>query len=182
MLAPMSRSVRLVLLSLTLFLVLFPLAAGRPGQPSTLKADEPAYFLMAMSLIEDGDLRCELKDIQRAFDHYPYLPLNNLILMTTDGWETVFFGKPYIYSLFAVPAAMLFGANDMGSLMLEENVVAEAGTVHYLTLDQIRGAIAELGFLPRQRNVFYELVDKNRERDAIEANRRRDAAALHVTA
>ena len=34
--------------------------------------------------------------------------------------------------------AMLFGANDMGSLMIEENVVAEAGTVHYLTLAQIR--------------------------------------------
>ncbi len=34
--------------------------------------------------------------------------------------------------------AMLFGANDMGSLMIEENVVAEAGTVHFLTLEQIR--------------------------------------------
>src|SRR6478672_5745136 len=41
--------------------------------------------------------------------------------------------------------ALLFGANDMGSLMIEENVVAEAGTVHYLTLDQIRAAIEELG-------------------------------------
>jgi len=37
--------------------------------------------------------------------------------------------------------ALLFGANDMGSLMIEENVVAEAGTVHYLTLDEIRAAI-----------------------------------------
>jgi cyclic dehypoxanthinyl futalosine synthase len=55
--------------------------------------------------------------------------------------------------------ALLFGANDMGSLMIEENVVAEAGTVHYLTLDQIQGAIRELGFVPRQRNVFYELID-----------------------
>ena len=34
----------------------------------------------------------------------------------------------------------------MGSLMIEENVVAEAGTVHYLTLDQIRDSISELGF------------------------------------
>ena len=68
---------------------------------------------------------------------------------------------------------MTFGANDMGSLMLEENVVAEAGTVHFLTLDEIRGAIAELGFVPRQRNVFYELVDEVRERHAIEANRAR---------
>ena len=30
--------------------------------------------------------------------------------------------------------ALFFGANDMGSLMIEENVVASAGTVHYLTL------------------------------------------------
>jgi cyclic dehypoxanthinyl futalosine synthase len=70
--------------------------------------------------------------------------------------------------------AMLFGANDMGSLMLEENVVAEAGTIHYLTLDQIRDAITELGFVPRQRNVFYELVGEQVEQAAIEANRRRD--------
>src|SRR5690606_5810838 len=55
--------------------------------------------------------------------------------------------------------ALLYGANDMGSLMIEENVVAEAGTVHHLSLDEIRGAIAELGYEPRQRNVFYELVD-----------------------
>lgn len=55
--------------------------------------------------------------------------------------------------------ALLYGANDMGSLMIEENVVAEAGTVYHLSLDEIRGAIAELGFEPRQRNVFYELID-----------------------
>ena len=55
--------------------------------------------------------------------------------------------------------ALLNGANDMGSLMIEENVVAEAGTVHHLTLEQIRGAISELGFEPRQRNVFYQLLD-----------------------
>ena len=55
--------------------------------------------------------------------------------------------------------ALLFGANDMGSLMLEENVVSAAGTVHHLTLDQMRSAISELGWQPRRRNVFYELVD-----------------------
>ena len=55
--------------------------------------------------------------------------------------------------------ALLFGANDMGSLMLEENVVSAAGTVHHLTLDQMRSAISELGWEPRRRNVFYELVD-----------------------
>jgi len=56
--------------------------------------------------------------------------------------------------------ALLYGANDMGSLMIEENVVAEAGTVHHLSLKQIRGAISDLGYEPRQRNVFYELIDE----------------------
>ena len=69
--------------------------------------------------------------------------------------------------------ALLYGANDMGSLMIEENVVAEAGTVHYLTLDEIRGAISELGFVPRQRNVRYELLDPELEQFAVQANRAR---------
>jgi cyclic dehypoxanthinyl futalosine synthase len=55
--------------------------------------------------------------------------------------------------------ALLYGANDMGSLMIEENVVAAAGTVYHLTLEEIKRAIRELGYTPRQRNVFYELID-----------------------
>lgn len=70
--------------------------------------------------------------------------------------------------------ALLHGANDMGSLMIEENVVAEAGTVHYLTLDQIRSSIEELGFTARQRDVFYNLVSPEFEQFAIEANRKRN--------
>ena len=67
--------------------------------------------------------------------------------------------------------ALVYGANDMGSLMIEENVVAEAGTVHYLSLEQMREAISSLGFTPRQRNVHYELFDLDYESKAVEANR-----------
>jgi len=56
--------------------------------------------------------------------------------------------------------ALLFGANDMGSLMIEENVVSAAGTVHHLTLEQMKSAISELGWIPRRRNVFYELFEE----------------------
>ena len=70
--------------------------------------------------------------------------------------------------------ALSFGANDMGSLMIEENVVASAGTVHYLTLNQIKDAIRECGYIPRQRNVFYEFIDKEEQVEwtstALEAN------------
>lgn len=59
--------------------------------------------------------------------------------------------------------ALFFGANDMGSLMLEENVVSSAGTVHHLSLESIRRCIREAGYIPRQRNVFYEYIDKSDE-------------------
>jgi len=57
--------------------------------------------------------------------------------------------------------ALLFGANDMGSLMIEENVVSAAGTVHHLTLEQMKAAISQLGWIPRRRNVFYELFEED---------------------
>ncbi len=109
----MRRPTWFALLCLTLLLVIFPLTVVKPGLPMTLKADEPAYYLMALSLAHDFDLRCELDDLGRLFDQYPYLAVFNLILMTDDGWTTVFFGKPYVYSFFAAPFAGLFGANGM---------------------------------------------------------------------
>ncbi len=64
--------------------------------------------------------------------------------------------------------ALMFGANDMGSLMIEENVVAEAGTVYYLSLETIRRCICEVGYIPRQRNVFYEYIDDVEETESPE--------------
>jgi cyclic dehypoxanthinyl futalosine synthase len=55
--------------------------------------------------------------------------------------------------------ALLFGANDMGSLMIEENVVSSAGTVFHLSVEEIRRSIREAGFIPRQRDVFYRYID-----------------------
>ena len=69
--------------------------------------------------------------------------------------------------------ALLFGANDMGSLMIEENVVSAAGTVHHLTLDEMRSAISELGWIPRRRNVVYELVEEEPSAPAADPERSR---------
>jgi cyclic dehypoxanthinyl futalosine synthase len=69
--------------------------------------------------------------------------------------------------------ALLFGANDMGSLMIEENVVSAAGTVHHLTLDEMKSAISELGWIPRRRNVFYELFEEECVTPAADPERTR---------
>jgi cyclic dehypoxanthinyl futalosine synthase len=55
--------------------------------------------------------------------------------------------------------ALFFGANDMGSVMMEENVVSAAGTIFSLTEQQIRHLIADAGYQPRKRNCYYQLLD-----------------------
>ncbi|MDR0421038.1 MAG: CofH family radical SAM protein [Prevotellaceae bacterium] len=52
--------------------------------------------------------------------------------------------------------ALHSGANDMGSIMIEENVVAATGTVNTLDADGIQQAICEAGFTPWRRNQKYQ--------------------------
>lgn len=51
------------------------------------------------------------------------------------------------------------GANDFGSIMIEENVVSAAGAPHRFTSKGIQDAIREAGFVPRLRNQQYEFRD-----------------------
>ncbi|MBA4394737.1 MAG: dehypoxanthine futalosine cyclase, partial [Desulfobacca sp.] len=51
-----------------------------------------------------------------------------------------------------------FGANDLGSTMIEENVVAATGVSHRLSLEDLRRLIQTAGFEPCQRNTFYQKV------------------------
>jgi cyclic dehypoxanthinyl futalosine synthase len=55
--------------------------------------------------------------------------------------------------------ALQYGANDYGSVMMEENVVSAAGTSFRLTVDEIRRSITELGYEARQRDNWYQLLD-----------------------
>jgi cyclic dehypoxanthinyl futalosine synthase len=55
--------------------------------------------------------------------------------------------------------ALFFGANDMGSVMMEENVVSAAGTTFRLDEAEIRRLIADAGWTPRKRNYYYHPID-----------------------
>lgn len=54
--------------------------------------------------------------------------------------------------------ALKYGANDFGSVMMEENVVSSAGTTFRLNKETIEGLIKVAGYEPRRRNNWYELV------------------------
>lgn len=54
--------------------------------------------------------------------------------------------------------ALQHGANDLGSIMIEENVVSSAGTSHRMGVADMQRLIRELGCEPRQRDNWYQLV------------------------
>ncbi|MCX7822620.1 MAG: dehypoxanthine futalosine cyclase [Syntrophobacterales bacterium] len=55
--------------------------------------------------------------------------------------------------------ALFFGANDFGSTMIEENVVAAAGVRFRMSIEEIHRIIRYAGFIPKQRTMAYEWID-----------------------
>lgn len=70
------------------------------------------------------------------------------IINIQASWLTV--GKP------TAQLCLHAGANDFGSIMIEENVVSAAGAAFRFTADGIQEAIREAGFIPQLRNQQYE--------------------------
>jgi len=90
-------------LAATLYKVHFP-----PGP----LADEAAYVLIAGSLWHDHDLNYDHRDLERAYqiwDQGPY----GIILFTQNGGETMYFGKPFVYSAAALPFYVAFGPQGL---------------------------------------------------------------------
>ena len=62
--------------------------------------------------------------------------------------------------------ALRYGANDLGSIMIEENVVSSAGTTYRMGVEDMQRLIRDLGLEARQRDNWYRLVDKPMARAA----------------
>ncbi|HHI81474.1 MAG TPA: dehypoxanthine futalosine cyclase [Planctomycetes bacterium] len=58
---------------------------------------------------------------------------------------------------------LAMGANDFGSAMLEENVVSSAGCDNMTSVLEIERHIKDAGFVPRRRNMLYQLLDENNQ-------------------
>jgi len=86
------------------------------------------------------------------------------IINIQASWLTV--GKP------TAQLCLHAGANDFGSIMIEENVVSAAGAAFRFTADGIQEAIREAGFVPQLRNQQYEFRDlpKNIKQQELDRN------------
>jgi cyclic dehypoxanthinyl futalosine synthase len=57
--------------------------------------------------------------------------------------------------------ALFFGANDMGSVMMEENVVSAAGTTYKLNAREICRLVRDAGWVPCQRDQYYNILKRH---------------------
>ncbi len=101
--ALLCATVLLLGLSWSLYKVHFP-----PGPIG----DEPAYVMMTQSLWHDHDLAYDHRDLLRGYQAWDQGP-NGVILFTSDGGKSMYYGKPYVYSLAAVPFYALFGLQGL---------------------------------------------------------------------
>jgi cyclic dehypoxanthinyl futalosine synthase len=62
--------------------------------------------------------------------------------------------------------ALFFGANDMGSVMMEENVVSAAGTTYKLEEREICRLIRDAGWIPAQRDQYYNVIKRHDSADS----------------
>jgi cyclic dehypoxanthinyl futalosine synthase len=70
--------------------------------------------------------------------------------------------------------ALHFGADDMGSIMIEENVVSAAGTAYQMSQEEMERLITAAGYTPKQRTNLYERL-VSRDDTAATAARYRNA-------
>ncbi|MBU2538781.1 MAG: dehypoxanthine futalosine cyclase [Proteobacteria bacterium] len=89
-----------------------------------------------------------------AFAYLKMLALSRIFLDNIDNIQASWVTQgPKIAQL-----SLFFGANDFGSTMIEENVVAAAGVGFRLSEQEIRTLVQEAGCVPRQRKMDYSLV------------------------
>jgi len=89
-----------------------------------------------------------------AAEYLKVLALSRLILDNVSNIQASWVTQGAKIAQFA----LFFGANDLGSTMIEENVVAAAGVNFRLPLKEMIRLIHDAGFTPKQRNCYYQIV------------------------
>jgi cyclic dehypoxanthinyl futalosine synthase len=89
-----------------------------------------------------------------GFDYLRTVAVSRLFLDNVDNLQvSILTQGPKI-----AQTALKYGANDFGSVMIEENVVSAAGNKFILNATEFERLIAEAGYQPKRRNTRYELM------------------------
>ena len=110
-----------------------------------LQSDEATYYMMGLSLVHDGDLTYRKEDLVRVWKEFPagpagvFLKKGQKVSGAPDpDPRRYFYGKSFIYPLFAAPFVLLFGTN--GFLVLNAVMLALVLLCGYLFLHARSGS------------------------------------------
>jgi cyclic dehypoxanthinyl futalosine synthase len=92
-----------------------------------------------------------------AVDYLKVLAISRLYLDNIENVQSSWVTQ----GLKVLQMGLRFGGNDVGSVMLEENVVKAAGTSNCTTEEELRRIIRDAGFQPRQRDTLYRTMFLN---------------------
>jgi cyclic dehypoxanthinyl futalosine synthase len=100
---------------------------------------------------ENTPLGRSVREEATAVEYLKTLAISRLylenILNVQSSWVT--------QGLKTCQLGLRFGANDVGSIMIEENVVSAAGAHHRASEEELRRVIRDAGFIPKQRDTLY---------------------------
>jgi cyclic dehypoxanthinyl futalosine synthase len=106
---------------------------------------------------ENTALGRRIKEEPTGVDYLKMLSVSRLFLDNIENFQSSWLTQ----GLKLGQVALRFGANDMGSIMIEENVVSAAGAHNRADEQMLRYLIREAGFTPQQRDILYRHVNRD---------------------
>jgi cyclic dehypoxanthinyl futalosine synthase len=105
---------------------------------------------------ENTALGKRIKEEPTGIDYLKMLSVSRLFLDNIEHFQSSWLTQ----GLKLGQAALRFGADDMGSVMIEENVVSAAGAHNVADEKELRYQIREAGFIPQQRDILYRHINR----------------------
>jgi cyclic dehypoxanthinyl futalosine synthase len=106
---------------------------------------------------ENTALGRKIKEEPTGIDYLRMLSVARLFMDNIDNIQSSWLTQ----GLRLGQTGLRFGANDMGSIMIEENVVSAAGAHNRASEETLCYLIKEAGFIPQQRDILYRYVSKD---------------------
>src|SRR5438105_4856815 len=125
---------------------------------------------------ENTALGRKIKTEPTGMDYLKMLSVSRLYMDNIDNIQSSWLTQ----GLRLGQIALRCGANDMGSIMIEENVVSAAGAHNRASEEPLRYVIGEAGFIPQQRDILYRTVNRERREEPVEPSANRELKVLSV--
>ena len=123
---------------------------------------------------ENTPLGKQVKEEATAVDYLKTLAISRVYLDNVDNVQASWLTP----GIKVCQVALRFGANDVGSILIEENVVSAAGCLNRTNEAELRRTIHEAGFIPAQRDHLYRYLLLRQRPHAAQASQH--GSALNV--